>query len=109
MEGEDIIEIKKKLLEEPLSKPNERVPGRLIPKDLEAVCMKALKRKRKERYKTANDLLLDLQRYRHGEEVSVYWYSGWEKLVRWNHRKAYWLIAIASGFAGAAIYALLSS
>ena len=78
VEGEDIIEIKKKLLEEPLSKPNERVPGRLIPKDLEAVCMKALKRKRKERYKTANDLLLDLQRYRHGEEVSVYWYSGWE-------------------------------
>ena len=48
VEGEDIIEIKKKLLEEPLSKPNERVPGRLIPKDLEAVCMKALKKKEKK-------------------------------------------------------------
>ena len=78
----------------------------MIPKDLEAICLKALKRKREERYASSHELLLDLQRYRHGEEVSVYWYSGWEKLVRWNHRKAYWFIAIVSGLAGATLYAL---
>jgi serine/threonine protein kinase len=106
VEGEDIIEIKKKLLEETYPLPREKVPQKLIPKDLEAVCLKALKKKRHKRYQSVTELLTDLQKYRHGEEVSVYWYSGWEKLSRWNHQKAYWLIAALSGFAGAVIQGL---
>ena len=51
-------------------------------------------------------LLEDLQRYRHGEEVSVYWYSGWEKLVRWNSRHAYSIIALLSALTGAGLWAL---
>ena len=95
-QGKDIIEIKKMLLNEPCPLPRERVPKKLIPRDLEAVCLKALKRDRNKRYQKVSDFLADLQRYRHGEEVSVYWYSGWEKLIRWNHQKAYWLLVIGS-------------
>ncbi len=109
VEGEDVIEIKKKLLECPCPLPSELVPEKQIPKDLEAVCLRALKRDRKERYQKVTDLLSDLEKFRHGEEVSVYWYSGWEKLVRWNNRKAYWLIAAASAVAGAVLQNLLGA
>jgi len=104
--GEDIIEIKKMLLEDPCPLPRERVPKKHIPKDLEAICLRALKRNRGERYQKITDLLADLKRYRHGQEVSVYWYSSWEKLVRWNNRTAYLLIAIGCALAGASLQAL---
>ena len=106
VEGEDFIEIKKKLIEDPFPLPRETAPEKSIPKDLQAICMNALKRDKGERYPAVTDLLTDLQRFRHDEEVSVYWYSGWEKLTRWNHRHAYSIISILSALAGAGIYAL---
>ena len=67
-QGKDIIEIKKMLLNEPCPLPRERVPKKLIPRDLEAVCLKALKRDRNKRYQKVSDFLADLQRYRHGKK-----------------------------------------
>ena len=107
IEGEDFVEIKEKLLEKPFPLPREIAQKKSIPKDLQAICMKALKRDKDERYSGVTDLLADLQRFRHDEEVSVYWYSGWEKLTRWNHRHAYSILSILSALAGAGIYALL--
>lgn len=106
IEGEDFVEIKKKLLEKPFPLPREIAPEKSIPKDLQAICIKALKRNKVERYPSVTELLADLQRFRHDEEVSVYWYSGWEKLTRWNHRHAYSILSILSALAGAGIYAL---
>ncbi len=106
IEGEDIVEIKKKLIEKPLPLPREVAPDKEIPKDLQAICMKALKRRKTERYYSVTDFLGDLQRFRHNEEVSVYWYSGWEKLARWNHRHAYLLVSVLSAATGIALYAL---
>ena len=106
IEGEDFVEIKKKLIEKPLPLPREVAPDKEIPKDLQAICMKALKRRKTERYYSVTDFLGDLQRFRHNEEVSVYWYSGWEKLARWNHRHAYLLVSVLSAAAGIALYAL---
>lgn len=105
-EGDDFFEIKKNLLDKPLPLPREIAPEKSIPKDLQAICMKSLKRDKKERYSGVTDLLADLQRFRHDEEVSAYWYSGWEKLTRWNHRHAYAILSILSALAGAGIYAL---
>ena len=105
LEGEDILEIKDKILNQPYPMPRE-LSGKHIPKDLEAVCIKALKRNKRKRYPKVSLLLEDLQRYRHGEEVSVYWYSGWEKLVRWNSRHAYSIIALLSALTGAGLWAL---
>jgi len=109
LEGKDIIEIKKKLLEEPYRLPREVKPERKIPKDLQAICMKALHRSRGHRYSNATLFLEDLQRYRHGDEVSVYWYSGWERFTRWNNQNAYLIISLLSALIGAGIYALFAS
>ena len=109
LEGKDITEIKKKLLEEPYRLPREVKPERKIPKDLQAICMKALHRSRGHRYSNATLFLEDLQRFRHGEEVSVYWYSGWERFTRWNNQNAYLIISVLSALIGAGIFALFSS
>ena len=109
LEGKDITEIKKKLLEEPYRLPREVKPERKIPKDLQAICMKALHRSRGHRYSNATLFLEDLQRFRHGEEVSVYWYSGWERFTRWNNQNAYLIISLLSALLGAGTYALFSS
>ena len=108
VDGEDIIEIKKKILEKPYPLPREIAPNRGIPRDLQALCMKALQRKKSKRYPNVLQFLDDLQKYRHGEEVSVYWYSGWEKLTRWNHRNAYLILSLLSAAAGAGIFGLFS-
>ena len=108
VEGTDPYEIKKQILERPLPLPREIAPNRNIPRDLQAVCMKALKRNKHERYPSVSSFLEDLQRYRHQEEVSVYWYSGWEKLTRWNNRNAYLILALLSALLGAGIHAIFS-
>lgn len=108
VEGTDPNEIKKQILERPLPLPREIAPHRNIPRDLQAICMKALKRNKLERYSSVSSFLEDLQRYRHQEEVSVYWYSGWEKLTRWNNRNAYLILTVLSALLGAGIHAIFS-
>jgi serine/threonine-protein kinase len=76
--------------------------------DLQAVCMKALKRNKYDRYSSATTFLEDLQHYRHQEEVSVYWYSGWERLTRWKSRHVYLIITTLSALLGAGLHALFS-
>ena len=106
MKGRGITEIKKKLLYEPYPLPRESSKTSEIPRDLEAICVKALKKNKLERYSSVSDLLSDLQKFRHGEEVSVYSYSGLEKLTRWNNKKAYWILAFFSALAGAFAYSM---
>ena len=108
VEGTDPYEIKKQILERPLPLPREIAPHRNIPRDLQAICMKALKRNKFDRYSSVSTFLEDLQRYRHQEEVSVYWYSGWEKLTRWNNRNAYLILTVLSALLGAGIHAIFS-
>ena len=50
LQGDDVTEIKKKLLDEPYRLPREVAPERKIPKDLQAICMKALYRSRGHRF-----------------------------------------------------------
>ena len=78
VEGEDPYEIKKLILDRPIPLPREVAPHKNLPRDLQAICMKALKRNKYERYSSASEFLTDLQHFRHNEEVSVYWYSGWK-------------------------------
>jgi eukaryotic-like serine/threonine-protein kinase len=108
VEGEDPYEIKKKILDNPLPLPREVAPHRNIPRDLQAICMKALKRNKYNRYSSATTFLEDLQHFRHQEEVSVYWYSGWEKLTRWRSRHAYLILTTLSALLGAGLHALFS-
>jgi len=52
--------------------PRRRRPDRRIPRELDAICMKALAKKRDDRYPGVTDLLRDLDRYRSGRSVSVF-------------------------------------
>lgn len=108
LQGEDITEIKKMLLEKPYPLPREVAPERKIPKDLQAICMKALHRSRGHRFSNTTAFLDELQRFRHGEEVSVYWYSGWERFTRWNNQNAFLIVSALSALVGAGVVALFS-
>ena len=66
VEGDDIIEIKQKILEKPYPLPLEVAPNRRIPLDLQAICMKALQRKKAKRYPSVPHFLENTE-FRHGE------------------------------------------
>lgn len=63
----------------PISEMNTRVP-----RALEAICLKCLRKKPKQRYQTAEELSLDLQRFLEGEPVHVD--SKWKLSKLWRSR-----------------------
>ncbi len=63
----------------PISELNTRVP-----RALEAICLKCLRKKSKQRYQSAEELSLDLQRFLEGEPVHVD--SRWKLSKLWRSR-----------------------
>ena len=62
-----------------------------IPKELSAICMTALSKDPKYRYRTVKAFLDDIQAYIANEPVSVYKDNLWERIAKWgkrNKRKA---------------------
>lgn len=57
-----------------------------IPKPIEAVCMKALARRRKNRYQTAHQLVADIEAFLIDEPVSVYEEPVQVRLKRWRRK-----------------------
>lgn len=108
LSGKDVTEVTNCLLNKPLRWPRNVAPELKPPPELEAICIKALRRDRESRYQSVKEMVGDLQAYRLGEEVSVYEYSGIEKWNRWNHRHALTLTALSSGIIGAFIHWLLT-
>lgn len=70
-------------LEQPLSprKINNR-----LPRDLEAVCEKALSKEMSTRYATAHELAEDLNRWREGKPVVARRITRWQRVLRWSRR-----------------------
>lgn len=52
--------------------PRKRAPKRKISRELEAVCLKAMARKKEDRYQSAEDLVKDIKDYLEGYSVSAY-------------------------------------
>ena len=70
-----------------------------IPKDLEAVTMRCLQKDPAQRYESASEVALDLERWLRDEPVSARRHSPWERLLRWalrNPTAAVGVITIAS-------------
>lgn len=105
--GETAKDVADMLLEKPIRWPRNVAPELNPPPELEAICLKALRKERESRYQSVDEFVADLQRYRLGEEVSVYEYSGIEKLNRWNNRNALTITAFASALGGSLITWLL--
>src|SRR4029077_4387276 len=80
-----------KVIDEKPVRPRQR--DRSIPKDLEAICLRAMAKKRARRYPSARDLALDLQRWLNYEPVRARDATRWERSVLWVRRHRPWVIA----------------
>jgi len=71
----------KQIVEGRIIPPRQHIAS--IPKPIEAVCMKALARRRKNRYQTAHQLVADIEAFLADEPVSVYEEPVRVRLGRW--------------------------
>ncbi len=93
-----------------------RGQGDRVPRDLETICLRCLRKDPKKRFKTAADLAADLRRYLKREPIESRPVGHLERLVSWSRRKpglaaslgsvAILLIATASVSAAWAIHSI---
>ena len=74
------------VLKEPIETPSRRDPRRRIPRDLEAVAMRALAREPHRRYPSVNSLRADLECWLADRPVTARRPGGLERLVLWGKR-----------------------
>jgi serine/threonine protein kinase len=67
--------------------PRKRAPKRKIPRELEAVCLKAMQRKKEDRYGSVKDLIRDLRNYLDNFPVSAYPEPLFNSLVKLCRRR----------------------
>jgi len=99
--GESVADTERQLLAEdpvPPSKLNARVP-----RDLETICLKCLRKEPARRYPSAAELGKDLARFQHGEPVLARKAGMFERSTKWVRRHP----AIATALCGTTLVALL--
>ncbi|MDD7985110.1 serine/threonine-protein kinase [Lentisphaera marina] len=66
LDGENVKETIDLTLKGHILAPSRKNPGLNIPASLEAICLKAMKLDPKERYQSVDDIITDIDSYRHG-------------------------------------------
>ncbi len=69
VDGGTLPEILQNVQEALVIPPRRRMPGRKIPRELDAICMKALAKRPDDRYRDVMDLIVDLERWQAGRPV----------------------------------------
>lgn len=84
--GGNVNELIQQAIEGKLSTPRTIKPE--IPPALEAICLKAMRLKPRDRYRSPKELAADIERFLAGEPISIYRESAAQRLNRWiqNHR-----------------------
>ncbi|MGD9644628.1 MAG: WD40 repeat domain-containing serine/threonine protein kinase [Pirellulales bacterium] len=84
-EGANTAEtLRRVLLDDP---PRPRAAAPELPRDLEAICLKCLEKRPKQRYASAGELAADLRRYLAGEATQARPLGGMARLSRWTRRR----------------------
>ena len=107
--GNDVEEVLRQVLDRPTPIPSEIAPDREIPRELEAICLKALAKEPAERYASMAELMADLSAYRVGEAVSVCRAGAMTRLLRWRAKNALAVAVVGAAAAGAAACWLVMS
>lgn len=94
-DGETDLDIKAKVLEHEPKSPRALVPN--LPRDLAAICGKALQKERAKRYETAGEFAEDLRRWLRWEPTVAHPGRTRRRVFRWARRHVAWAIAIALG------------
>ena len=71
IEGKTQYEVLLKVAEGRIIRPEQRAPGRQIPKELSAVTLKAMEKRRRKRYQSVPELAQDIRLFLEGRAVSA--------------------------------------
>lgn len=93
--------VRESLIEGRVNSPCERQPR--LPKQLQAICQKAMAIQPASRYTTAMELASDIEQFLAGSSVSCYTETPYEKCGRWIHHNQIWARHLAFGLVTIAI------
>jgi predicted Ser/Thr protein kinase len=103
---ENVARIYERVQKEEVVSPRALNPG--IPRELETICLKCLRKEPSQRYASAAELAADLKRWQTGERIAARSLAVGGELLRWcgaHRRKAFaavalCLVAVGIGFGG---------
>lgn len=104
IQGETIREALHNVVHTPITPPRKRAPEQRIPRDLEAICMKAVEKNPDNRYSSVKELLLDLNNYQNDLPISCREGSAVDTAWKWCKRHRFQSTSIA----GAALAFILT-
>ncbi len=84
-----------------------------VPRDLEVICLKGLRKDVRQRYGSALELAADLERFLAGQPILARPVPPWERVGKWTRREPGWAVAVGAfvlalmaGVAGALFFGL---
>jgi hypothetical protein len=84
-EGANVLEVLEKVVGHDPAAPRTRNPG--VPRDLDVICLKCLRKDPARRYASAADLADDLERWLAGEPISARPVGRVERALKWGRRR----------------------
>ncbi|MGE0435003.1 MAG: tetratricopeptide repeat protein, partial [Planctomycetota bacterium] len=85
-EGKTVEQVLERAAGRRLPSPRRRAPKMQIPKELDAITMKALEKDPRRRYRSAEDLRRDIEAWLGNDKVIAYTDSPFERLSKWARR-----------------------